>query len=112
MPRRIQCRRTKGWCKPEGAIYIGRGRGGNGLGRWGNPYRIGATLEHVDGTDVTVRDAPHAVELFDQWLEWQFAQFKTFRPALIAELGGHDLACWCPEGAPCHGDVYLRVANP
>lgn len=24
---------------------------------------------------------------------------------------GVDLACWCPEGAPCHADVWLEVVN-
>jgi hypothetical protein len=27
------------------------------------------------------------------------------------ELGGRDLACWCPPGEPCHADVLLEVAN-
>lgn len=27
------------------------------------------------------------------------------------ELGGHDLACWCSLGAPCHADILLEVAN-
>ncbi|MCW2756994.1 MAG: hypothetical protein JWO46_740 [Nocardioidaceae bacterium] len=26
-------------------------------------------------------------------------------------LGGHDLACWCPVGTPCHADVLLELAN-
>lgn len=28
-----------------------------------------------------------------------------------AELRGHDLACWCPLGQPCHADVLLELAN-
>lgn len=27
------------------------------------------------------------------------------------ELAGKDLACWCPLGEPCHGDVLLEIAN-
>ena len=27
------------------------------------------------------------------------------------ELGGKDLACWCPPAEPCHADVLLEVAN-
>lgn len=27
------------------------------------------------------------------------------------ELRGHDLACWCPLGQPCHADVLLELAN-
>lgn len=28
-----------------------------------------------------------------------------------AELRGHDLACWCALGQPCHADVLLELAN-
>lgn len=28
-----------------------------------------------------------------------------------AQLGGRSLACFCPEGEECHGDVLLRLAN-
>lgn len=27
------------------------------------------------------------------------------------ELGGRDLACYCPLNEPCHADVLLHVAN-
>lgn len=33
------------------------------------------------------------------------------RDKLVAELGGKDLACNCPIGAPCHVDVLLEHAN-
>jgi hypothetical protein len=26
-------------------------------------------------------------------------------------LRGHDLACWCLVGMPCHADVLLELAN-
>jgi hypothetical protein len=28
-----------------------------------------------------------------------------------AELGGRDLACWCPPGQACHAQVLLQIAN-
>lgn len=31
--------------------------------------------------------------------------------ASLAQLRGHDLACWCPLDAPCHADVLLELAN-
>lgn len=34
-PQRIQRKRTKGWRKPTGAIYVGRGS------KWGSPFAIG-----------------------------------------------------------------------
>ena len=33
MPTRIQRKRTKGWRKPAGAIYVGR------PSQWGNPFK-------------------------------------------------------------------------
>ena len=27
------------------------------------------------------------------------------------ELGGHNLACWCRPGTPCHADVLIELAN-
>ena len=29
----------------------------------------------------------------------------------IIDLGGSDLACWCPLDQPCHADVLLELAN-
>lgn len=31
--------------------------------------------------------------------------------AWLAPLRGHNLACWCKPGTPCHADVLLRLAN-
>lgn len=48
MPERIQRKRTKGWRKPEGAIYVGRGT------KWGNPFVLGAAQVRMparDGSD-------------------------------------------------------------
>lgn len=36
-PKRIKRERTKGWRKPEGVVYVGRGSG------WGNHWREGDT---------------------------------------------------------------------
>jgi hypothetical protein len=94
-PRRIQCRRTKGWRKPAGAVYVGR------PGKWGNPIKA--------GRDVETR--AEAVAAFRRYLP---AAMKKDGSALISDLGelrGRDLMCWCPIGAPCHADVLLEVAN-
>ena len=94
-PQRIQRKRTKGWQKPPGAIYVGR------PSRWGNPFRVGERgLEH----------AVDAVDAFEFWIE-----STTYGQALAErareELRGKDLMCFCREGAPCHADVLLRIAN-
>lgn len=105
-PQRIQLRRIRGWRLPPGTINCAR------PGRYGNRYVIGQEIEHVDGHHILVRDRAHAVALFGEWLDWQMSQFKTLRDGLRHDLGGRDLACWCPlDGKPCHADVYLEVAN-
>jgi hypothetical protein len=89
--RRIQLRRTAGWRKPPGAIVVAR------PSRWGNPYRVG-----VDG------DAAACVAAYRRALlagELAFTVDDVRR-----DLAGHDLACWCPPGRPCHADVLLELA--
>jgi hypothetical protein len=127
-PTRIQRRRTKGWRKPEGAVYVGRGS------RWGNPCtqvrypaldgseweregRLGKTsgqhhaFVHPDGTITShlVKDATReqAVAMFRDWLDQRPSLAEDAR----AELAGRALMCWCPLDEPCHADLLLAVAN-
>lgn len=95
--KRIQLRRTKGWRKPAGAVVCTR------PGRWGNPYKVGAPHpEH--GFPMS---AGEAVALFERRVE----NDEAFKEEIRRELRGKDLCCVCPLTAPCHVDVYLRVAN-
>lgn len=101
MPERIQLRRSRGWRKPAGVVVVSR------PSRWGNPYPIGAVVEAPDGSTVTVRDRAHSVALF------RATPRSTEEVGQIRdELGGRDLACWCPLDEPCHADVLLELANP
>ena len=121
MPTRIQRKRTAGWKKPEGAVYVGRGT------RWGNPWAIaetntgtGWTVNWAGSRDQTPgvlrtevpandrRDAHVlAVEMYENWL---YAQPQLLERAR-QDLAGRDLMCWCAESLPCHAEVLLRVAN-
>lgn len=132
MPSRIQRRRTKGWTKPEGAVYVGRGT------RFGNPYKLGETcvrfpgikgatwelegrigktpgqmhhFRHPDGTvtwhQVELASSKHIIALYRAWL----ADHPELIERARAELAGRDLMCWCPEASPCHADVLLEIAN-
>lgn len=96
MPERIQRKREPLWRKPEDAVYVGRGR--YGVGKWGNPYVIGAP---------GVPDAETAVELYRQLI----VTTPEFLASVRRELAGRPLMCWCPEDRPCHGDVLLEIAN-
>lgn len=95
-PRRIRLSRAKGWRKPEGAVTVSR------PSKWGNPFKIGASL-----------DRAAAVQLYREYL----AEHPELVEAARRELAGRDLACWCPledehgNRMPCHADVLLEVAN-
>jgi hypothetical protein len=74
--------------------------------RFGNPFRVG---EHAV-------DAAAAVRLFgkllnDPGIAGTHDDFVFTRDRLRQDLGGKNLACWCPIGTPCHADVLLRFAN-
>lgn len=106
-PRRIQRQRAKGWRKPEGAVYVGRGS------RWGNPWRVGSTGWTIEPGGFINRE-PHApltvqecIASFRNSVEHQLSA----DPGYLAELVGKDLMCWCPLGQPCHADVLLEMAN-
>jgi hypothetical protein len=82
---------------PEGAIYVGRPT------KWGNPFRVGE-----DG-----RTHDEAVAQHRQWIDEMPADERArFVESARAELGGHDLACWCRPDQGCHADILLRLANP
>jgi hypothetical protein len=104
-PKRVQLSRTKGWRMPENGVKVDRST------RWGNPFIVGE-----DGT------AAKCVELYKVLLTGRLcltckAPMERQKEALayarqhIAQLRGHDLACWCKLGQPCHADVLLELAN-
>lgn len=77
-------------------------------GKWGNPFVVGR-----DGT------AAECVRLYALSLCGFFA--LTGRPSVDEqhasmttfcchhrELRGHNLACWCSDGQPCHADVLIE----
>jgi hypothetical protein len=90
-PSRIQRQRTKGWRKPEGAVYVGRGT------IWGNPYRVG-----VHG------DAQKCCELYRFHAECSGSRLDE---KAEERLRGRILMCFCPLDRPCHADVLLELAN-
>jgi hypothetical protein len=102
MPKRVQLRRTRGWRKPEGVIVVSR------PSRWGNPFRPG-TPHPEDGHPM---DLSETIAFYRSWLT---AATGPTGASMVdearAELAGHDLACWCPLGQPCHAEVLLEVAN-
>jgi len=123
MPERIQLRRVKGWRLPPNAVVVSR------PSRWGNMFRIGGLIRDpgysggpahpydgplspgvYDGFAIRrVRDRADAVALFTAYIDFHDDEWS---PEVIRrELGGKDLACWCPLTEPCHRDPLMRIAN-
>lgn len=115
-PQRLQLSRRRGFDLQAASRAL------NGLparlvtrpGKWGNPFSI-AEMARRHGLDAAAAQAK-AVALCAQWLA------GTLDPALSpgpppsrqlihAELAGHNLACWCKPGTPCHADVLIALAN-
>jgi hypothetical protein len=118
-PVRLQLSRRKGFSLTE------LSRATNGLpavsvarpGPYGNWWRVGLVAcgcrSAGECTHNTLRaaTAEEAVELFRQEVEIRIiALAEKYQPKL-ARLRGHNLACWCRPGAPCHADVWLDIAN-
>lgn len=111
-PKRIQRKRTKGWKMPPNTVYVGR------PGPFANPFPIGMPVSELPF--LVVKYFPYkldevltqegAVDAFKVFLE------KTYTGQNLAKnarknLKGKNLACWCREGSPCHGDVLLKLVN-
>lgn len=113
MPKRIQRKREKGWRMPAGAVSITR------PGRFGNPFtEAGCRDAGFQGTDDEIR--ARCVGAFAAWLgphwrnNWDGEESERRRQVILDSLpalAGKDLACFCPVGKSCHGDVLLRLAN-
>lgn len=89
--QRIQWKaRQRGWRKPAGAVYVGRGT------RFGNSH------------DWRTLGRAEAARLYGADL---LAMTEQDRANYLAPLRGKDLACWCPLGEPCHAEVLLKHAN-
>jgi len=115
-PQRLQLSRHAGYNLQAASKAV------NGLpakrvtrpGRWGNPFTIEDTAKRY-GLD---RDAAQAkaVSLCADWLRGTLkgAESPAKPPSLAQirrELAGHNLACWCRPGTPCHADVLIELAN-
>lgn len=114
-PVRLQLSRRKGF------DLQALSRTANGLpvvsvarpGKWGNPWRIGMKRgSHNEETylEESVKDAATAVLFFKEMLDYTNRPYPS-HAEIAAQLSGHNLACWCKPGAPCHADVLLDLAN-
>lgn len=95
-PKRVQFNRFKGQKLPPNTVLCTR------PSRWGNPYKIGDTL---NGFILKTRSM--VIEAHKRYID---ADPKL---QLLAqkELRGKDLACNCGLDEECHVDYLLKVAN-
>ena len=115
-PRRMQLSRRKGFDLQAESSKL------NGLpakrvtrpGKWGNPFTIEDTAKKykLDAAAAQVK----AVELCGKWLRGTLdKKLSPYDPPgraeMRAELAGHNLACWCKPGTPCHTEVLIELAN-
>lgn len=105
MPQRIQRSRQRGWRKPEGAIYVGRGS------EWGNPWRVGDWLMTHAGMPCGPQYAREFVITPEIAVALYQSAFELDIPEAVRQLRGHDLMCWCPLDQVCHADWLLAVSN-
>lgn len=136
-PKRIQMRRTKGWRMPEGAKRVDRT---TKWGNWYKVVTIGERY-HPRLHDALPDPKAFVVVQLDKWggrtgsqwggfadkaeatafaVELHARAMRATRADLdgllnhefyLADLRGHDLACWCPLDQPCHADVLIELAN-
>ena len=116
VPQRIVLSRGRGFDLAATSVAL------NGLpakvvsrpGRWGNPFVIDEVMAS-EGLDRAAAQA-RAASLCADWLRGRLPPELSPRPApdldiLRNELGGHNLACWCKAGTPCHADILIDFAN-
>jgi hypothetical protein len=115
-PQRLQLSRRAGYDLQAASLAL------NGLparrvtrpGPWGNPFSIAETAERY-GLDAAAAQA-RAVALCRDWLTGRLDPALSpgpppSREAIRAGLAGHNLACWCRPGTPCHADLLITLAN-
>lgn len=140
-PKRVQRSRAKGSRLPEDAVFVGRPT------KWGNPFKLGETLVRypaIDGDEWELEGRSgktpgerHPYKHPDGSVTWHQVEYATREQVVELyrlhtgpmgnceldveevrrELGGRDLACWCPledehgNPVPCHATVLLEIAN-
>lgn len=134
--RRLQRSREAGARMPDGAVYVGRGRGS--AGRFGNPFAVGGEAVRL----VTVQRKAEsyrgrqwsAAWLYAHWIAGRMGELPPeVLAAAQAELAAagnpapptiedirktigftmsatRDVVCWCPTHVDCHGDILRAVA--
>jgi len=106
-PRRFQLSRRKGFRLPENTVVVAR------PGKYGNMFSIVPNIpagQRIGPRYIAVPTAEDAVECFREVFDQEGETADGLR-SLLPDLRGKNVACWCALDAPCHGDVWLELAN-
>lgn len=101
MPTRVQRKRTKGWKMPANTVYVGRPT------KYGNPFDWRLPVCGQEPPEARA----YAVELYRHFMAEGRGEAAPTDEVIRAELGGKNLACFCPLDQPCHADVLIEIAN-
>lgn len=79
--------------------------------RWGNPFRgtVSWTRVTMDGRVMSHQSGANAAVPIGMLR--RLVCTPEFNAAVVRELRGKNLACWCALDSPCHADVLLGIAN-
>ena len=115
-PQRMQVSRKAGFNLQAASLAL------NGLpaklvtrpGPWGNPFSIDDVAKTYGLGRAAAQEK--AVAMGGEWLRGTLDPKLSpgpppSREAIRAELAGHNLACWCKPGTPCHADILIELAN-
>lgn len=116
VPQRMQVSRKAGFNLQEASLAL------NGLpaklvtrpGPWGNPFSIDdiAVRFELDRAKAQEKAVALAADWYGGTLDPALSPGDPpSRETIRRELGGHNLACWCKPGTPCHADVLIELAN-
>jgi hypothetical protein len=116
MPVRLRLSRVRGFSLHQ-LSHVTNGLQARRVDRataFGNPFRFvdqGLILRTTaDEQHAAANDAAELVRMFRDWLNDHLAG-RLLAERIRTELRGHNLACWCALGWPCHADVELEIAN-
>jgi hypothetical protein len=110
-PIRIQRQRTAGWRMPPNTVYVGR------PSPCGNPFKAGVHYDHQHAVDLfqaCTRKFPVDQGDIRRWKDAGGSAALLMgiaSGALLEDLKGKNLACWCDLDRPCHAEVLLKLAN-
>lgn len=104
VPQRVRLSWAKGYRKPEGAIVVSR------PSRFGNPWKAAPGISAASLVAIYRHELSNVLA---GRIDFSYPPHLALTSAgdRLAELRGHDLACWCPLDQPCHADVLLELAN-